>query len=121
MKVNCCKKICNTCGFTKNGTNNTLYAEAIDIIKQGVIFPCHEYLQSKTGSENTGTETLKEIKVCRGYVAYMKINRPELSLFTPIWDKLFNEIRVDELEEIYSKSELIQNHNGLRNKIYLRN
>jgi len=121
MKVNCCEKICVECGFSKKGTTETLYADSIDIMNNGSLFPCHMYLKSQTGSENTGTETLEEIKVCRGYVAYMKINRPELSLFTPIWDKLFNEIRVDELEEIYSPSELIQNHHGLRNGIYLRN
>ena len=32
-----------------------------------------------------------------------------------------NEIRLEELEDILSLDELIENHNGLKNKIYLGN
>lgn len=120
MKITSCKKICSTCALNGN-SKDTLYAETYEIINQGKIFPCHEYLKSKTGCEYFGTESLQEIKVCRGYVAYMKLNRPELAMFTTIWEYLFNKIDVSELEDILSMKELEQNHKGLRDKIYLGN
>ncbi len=63
-----CNKICKECAFN-GSTKDTLYAEFYTIMKQGILFPCHLYLKSQTGNESYGTETLKEVKVCRGYVA----------------------------------------------------
>lgn len=119
-KITVCSNICNECAFN-GSTKDTLYAEAFNIINKGIIFPCHKYLKSKTGNESYGTETLDEVKVCRGYVAfqvkYYWLQRKD----STIWNKLMNEIRLEELEDILSLDELIENHNGLKNKIYLGN
>ena len=126
-KIKPCSKICNECGFTKNGTKNTLYAEAFDIIQNGVVFPCHMYLKAHSGSESYGAENLDEVKVCRGYVAYMK--KHNLGVIET-WDSrlqyfwfqnLLNDIRDEELEDIYSPEELIEAHEGLKKMIKLGN
>lgn len=96
-------------------------------MKEGVIFPCHMYLKSKTGSESYGTETLNEIQVCRGYVAFAKkynlvsaidSNYPSR---VKLWKELLSEIKDEELDDILCLQELKDNHIGLRDKIYLGN
>lgn len=125
-KITVCSKACNECGFTKDGTTDTLCNEAFDIIKNAIIFPCHMYLKSKTGSENQGTETLDEVKVCRGYVAYMVKNYPftilasQIGQKEQIWIELASQILEDELDNICTPKELNQRHIGLRNKINMR-
>lgn len=125
-KIEVCKKICNECGFT-GATKDTLYADFYDIARNGVMFPCHKYLKSQTGNESYGTETLKTVKVCRGYVAFMKkINRiPVISSSYPrrakVWQPLLDDIKEEELQEICTLQELKDNHIGLRNDIYLGN
>ena len=125
-KISVCSKICNECGFN-GSTSDTLYAEFYNIVKQGVLFPCHMYLKSKTGNESYGTETLKEVKVCRGYVGFVKkwglisdiaSNYPHV---VPYWQPLLNEIRDDELDQILSIDQLKEKHKGLRENIYLGN
>ena len=125
-KITVCSKICNECGFN-GSTTDTLYAEFYNIVKQGTLFPCHMYLKSKTGNESYGTETLKEIKVCRGYVAFVKkwgliagiaSNYPHV---VPYWQPLLKEIRDDELDQILSLDQLKEKHKGLRENIYLGN
>lgn len=119
-KITVCNKMCNECAFN-GSTKDTLYAEAFDIINKGIIFPCHKYLKSKTGNESYGVETLDEVKVCRGYVAfqmkYYWLQRKD----SLIWNKLMNEIRLDELDEILSFNQLKEIHKGLRENIYLGN
>lgn len=125
-KIKTCNKICGECGFTKDGTTDTLYNEAYNIIENAIIFPCHMYLKSKTGSENQGTETLNEIHVCRGYVAFMvknyalRVSSSEIGAKRKIWDKLFSEIEPSELDNICSLDELENRHIGLREKINMR-
>jgi hypothetical protein len=119
--IKCCSKACIECGFTKDGTTNTLYADIHEIIKDIKVFPCHMYLKSKTGSENTGVEKLESIQVCRGYVSFMKINYPEIGLFSQAWNKLFDEIEPSELNNIRSIQELYSSHSGLRENKYLNN
>ena len=116
-----CKSICNECGFILDGTKDTLYAEAFNIIDKGIVFPCHMYLKSKTGCEYLGAETLSEIQVCRGYINYMFINHQEIAIRSSIWSKLFEEVSEDDRSNIYSPDELIDNHIGLRKRIYLGN
>lgn len=125
-KISVCSKICNECGFN-GSTTDTLYAEFYNIVKQGTLFPCHKYLKSQTGNESYGTETLKEIKVCRGYVAFVKKfgiiagiarNYPTQVKY---WQPLLKEIRDDELDQILSFSQLKNIHKGLRENIYLGN
>ena len=125
-KISVCSKICRECGFN-GSTTDTLYAEFYNIVKQGVLFPCHMYLKSKTGNESYGTETLKEIKVCRGYVAFVKkwgiiagiaSNCPQA---VPYWQPLLEEIRDEELDSILSMDQLKEKHKGLRENIYLGN
>lgn len=121
MNVKCCNKICNECGFLK-GNQNTLYAEAVEMMMEHHIFPCHLYLKAHTGSENTGAETLKDVEVCRGYVAFTKFYlNPYLGLISKGWDKLFSEIKDEEFDVIYSPKELYKNHIALREGIYLGN
>lgn len=120
--IKCCSKICKTCGFSKKGTKDTLYADIYKIIEAGVVFPCHEYLQKHTGSENTGVEKLDKIEVCRGYVAFIKkTNTIPYGLY-PHWDKLFDEVTEDDMKKVYdSDVELVKSHQGLWRKIFLRN
>lgn len=126
MKIKPCNKICDECAFN-GSTKDTLYAETFDIINNGIVFPCHMYLKSKTGYEHLGSETLDEIQVCRGYVAFMKkYNQDVIETLTAekqhIWfQDLFNEIDDDELDEILSLNKLIENHKGLKERIYLGN
>ena len=125
-KISICSKICNECGFT-GATKDTLYAEFYNIIKQGILFPCHMYLKSKTGNESYGTETLKEVKVCRGYVAFVK----KYNLISAIasnypsqvkyWKPLLEEIQEEELTNILSLDQLKDNHIALRKGVYLGN
>ena len=125
-KISVCSKICNECGFT-GATKDTLYAEFYNIIKQGILFPCHMYLKSKTGNESYGTETLKEVKVCRGYVAFVK----KYNLISAIasnypsqvkyWKPLLEEIQEEELTNILSLDQLKDNHIALRKGVYLGN
>ncbi len=125
-KIEVCKKICNECGFT-GATSDTLYADFYNILKSGIIFPCHKYLKSQTGSESYGVEKLTTIKVCRGYVAFAKkysaisavISKyPSLS---PIWKDLLNDIQDEELATILSLEQLKGHHIGLRDNIYINN
>ena len=127
LKVSPCSKICHECGFTKKGMKNTLYAEVFDIIQNGVVFPCHMYLKKHSGHESFGTENLQEIKVCRGYIAYMKKHKldvietwnTDLQYFW--FQNLLNEISDEEMEDIYSPDELIEAHEGLKKMIKLGN
>ena len=123
-KIEVCKKICNACGFT-GSTSDTLYADFYDILKRGVVFPCHKYLQSQTGSESYGVEKLTTVKVCRGYVAFVKkygvinaiaSNYPSL---VPIWKELLDDIQDEELDTILSLEQLKDHHRGIREDIYL--
>ena len=125
-KISVCSKICPECGFN-GSTTDTLYAEFYNIVKQGTLFPCHMYLKAHTGNESYGTETLKEIKVCRGYVAFVKkyglisgiaSNYPFMVRY---WQPLLNKIRDDELDDILSLDQLKEIHKGLRENIYLGN
>ena len=125
-KIEVCKKICNACGFT-GSTSDTLYADFYDILKRGVVFPCHKYLYSQTGSESYGVEKLTTVKVCRGYVAFVKkygvinaiaSNYPSL---VPVWKELLDDIQDEELDSILSLEQLKDHHKGLREDIYLNN
>ena len=125
-KIEVCKKICNECGFS-GATNDTLYADFYDILKRGVLFPCHKYLKSQTGSESYGVEKLTTVKVCRGYVAFVKkygvinaiaSNYPSL---VPVWKELLDDIQDEELDTILSLEQLKDHHRGLREDIYLNN
>ena len=125
-KIEVCKKICNECGFN-GSTTDTLYADFYDILKRGVVFPCHKYLKSQTGSESYGVEKLTTVKVCRGYVAFVKkygvisaiaSNYPSL---VPIWKELLDDIQDEELDTILSLEQLKDHHIGLREYIYLNN
>ena len=125
-KIEVCKKICNECGFT-GATSDTLYADFYDILKRGVVFPCHKYLKSQTGSESYGVEKLTTVRVCRGYVAFVKkygvinaiaSNYPSL---VPIWKELLDDIQDEELDTILSLEQLKDHHIGLREDIYLNN
>lgn len=125
-KITVCNKVCSTCGFN-GSTRDTLYADFCDILKRGAVFPCHKYLHSQTGSESYGVEKLTTVKVCRGYVAFVKkygvinmiaSNYPSL---VPVWKELLKEIRDDELDQILSFSQLKKIHKGLRENIYLGN
>ena len=120
MKITTCDKICNECAFNGN-SKDTLYAEVFDIIDKKAIFPCHKYLKSKTGYEHLGTETLDEVKVCRGYVAFIMKYYWLQTTHLRHWFDLFNEIKIEELEEILDIDELIKNHKGMRERIYLGN
>jgi hypothetical protein len=121
-----CNKICKECAFN-GSTKDTLYAEFYTIMKQGILFPCHLYLKSQTGNESYGTETLKEVKVCRGYVAFAK----KYNLISAIasnypsqvkyWIPLLKDIKIEELRDILSLEELIENHKGLNRGVYLGN
>ena len=125
-KIEVCKKICNECGFT-GATSDTLYADFYNILKRGVLFPCHKYLHSQTGSESYGVEKLTTVKVCRGYVAFVKkygvinmiaSNYPSL---VPVWKELLDDIQDEELDTILSLEQLKDHHKGLREDIYLNN
>ena len=126
LNITVCNKVCSTCGFTKDGTSNTLYADFYDIVKEGKIFPCHMYLKSKTGFENLGTETLDEIKVCRGYVAFIKKYPEFMNDWSPqirfVWESsLLSKIEPNELDNIQSLAELVKTHKGLRLGLRLDN
>lgn len=121
QRITVCSKICTECGFSKMGTTDTLYAEAIDIIDRGILFPCHMYLRAHTGDESHGTETLDEVRVCRGYVAYMKLYAPKYIIAPAHWQHLIAEITYDDLKLIWRPDDLIANHKGLREGIYLNN
>ena len=125
-KIEVCNKICNACGFT-GATSDTLYADFYNILKRGVLFPCHKYLKSQTGSESYGVEKLTTVKVCRGYVAFVKkynvinaiaSNYPSL---VPVWKELLVDIKDEELDQILSMDQLKEKHKGLRENIYLNN
>ena len=126
IKISVCNKVCNECGFN-GSTKDTLYAEFYHIVKQGTLFPCHKYLKSQTGNESYGTETLKEVKVCRGYVAFVK----KYNLISSIasnypsqvkyWKPLLEEIQDKELDSILSLDQLVKNHKALREGVYLGN
>ena len=126
LNITVCNKVCSSCGFT-GSTTDTLYADFYNILKRGVLFPCHKYLHSQTGSESYGVEKLTTVKVCRGYVAFVKkygliagiaSNYPHI---VPYWQPLLKEIKDDELDSILSMDQLKEKHKGLRENIYLGN
>lgn len=124
MKIEPCKQICKECAFNGN-TKDTLYAEAYKMLNTGTIFPCHMYLKAHTGSESYGVEKLKDIQVCRGYVAFVKKHKfyeQYQPAIRKLWDNfLLDKIDDSELDDILSLHELEQNHKGLRDYIYLGN
>lgn len=125
-KIEVCKNICNACGFS-GSTRDTLYADFYNILKRGVLFPCHKYLYSQTGSESYGVEKLTTVKVCRGYVAFVKKHNlisgiaSNYTSLVPIWKELLEEIQEEELTNILSMDQLKDNHIGLREDTYLNN
>jgi len=126
MKITICDKACSECGFTKSGTKDTLYAQTSFMLNQGTLFPCHLYLKSQTGSENRGTEKLDVVRVCRGYIAYVKKNFPVLvetwrADIQYHWFPLLDQIKHEELSDIYTPNELFNSHIHLREGIYLDN
>lgn len=126
VKLTVCSKICRECAFN-GSTKDTLYTEFYSMLKQGILFPCHMYLKSKTGNESYGTETLKDVKVCRGYVAFVK----KYNLISAIasnypsrvkyWKPLLEEIQDKELDDILSLDQLVKNNIALREGVYLGN
>ena len=119
--ITLCSKACKTCGFPKSGTTNTLYADMNDLMEIGGVFPCHEYLQSKTGCENLGTETLDEIKVCRGYVAYIFEYGPPHLRFNPALARLFIQLKISDLQQGRDPMELKKAHRALQTDTKLGN
>lgn len=119
--ISLCPKICSECGFTTDGTTDTLYAEAFDIIRMGTLFPCHMYLKSITGSESYGTEHLTDVKVCRGYVSYMYLHAPYPQYLPAIWKDLFNQLDMFDIDRIHTPESLVASHIGLREHIALNN
>ncbi len=120
MEISTCNKTCRECAF--NGSaKDSLYAETYNIIKKGIIFPCHMYLKSKSGDMSYGTEDLEEVKVCRGYVAFMKKYHDDIAIKQPHWAYLFQDIDDSELKDIISMKKLLENHKHLREGIYLGN
>jgi hypothetical protein len=77
-------------------------------------------LKAVSGDMSRGVEQLDEVRVCRGYVAFMKVNKPRHRAH-PIWAKLFNEINDGELDRICNWTELKENHQALRDGIRLGN
>ena len=99
---------------------DTRLGAKLESLKQN--FP--KYLSSPYVSQ--GTETLNEIHVCRGYVAFMAknyaftVSSSEIGAKRKIWDKLFSEIEPSELDNICSLDELENRHIGLRDKVNMR-
>lgn len=120
MEVTVCKDICDECAFNGN-SKDTLYADMFQIVLEGKVFPCHKYLKSKTGCKYLGVEQLNEVKVCRGYVAFVKKYNPHIERLNQVWKELIKDIKDDELNNILSLRELVDNHIGLRDKIFLGN
>lgn len=124
--IEVCKQPCSECGFTKDGTRNTLYAEAISMIANGTVFPCHMYLKSITGSENEGVEKLTHVKVCKGYVAFIKKNFPGIietyrETHQYVWNQdLLPQITDKDMENILTVDELIERHQALKSMTFLR-
>lgn len=119
-QITVCEKICCECAF--NGSSkDVLYAETKRVIKDKQIFPCHMYLKSKTGCEFLGTETLSTIKVCRGYVAFMKKFHEKELKDNYVWEFLLNKIEPEELNSILNLNDLVANNCHLREGVYLGN
>lgn len=88
-----CDEVCSECGFLNDSVPGVLQEELglAEIVRDGVIFPCHLQLKAVTGSENTGVEEYAahkdKFKVCRGYVESMYISGMHKN--NPIWKNLF--------------------------------
>lgn len=122
QKIKVCNKICSECGFTKDGTENTLYHETLGMMMTGVIFPCHMELKKISGDMSYGVEKMSEVKVCRGYVAFNKKNNFRLEVRrNPIWASMLAEISDEELDNICDIDELHRRHEALRNGWRLEN
>ena len=125
MRVKSCdvkKSICSECGFLKDGgTKDTLYQETFEIMENGAVFPCHKVLREATGSNSFGAETLEDVQVCRGYVAYMLKNKIMPKQKLSLWFYMLSQIDGSELENIHTKESLIANHKALREHIKLGN
>lgn len=121
QKIKPCNKICKECGFIKGGATDTLYYETHAMMNKGILFPCHMELKAVSGNESYGVEQMDEVRVCRGYVAFMKKEREFYRKFIPFWGELMDEIDDSELENIYTTQELIKNHQPLRDGVCLGN
>ena len=119
--ISCQEESCVECGFTKDGACNTLFADMIHIVQEDIIFPCHMFLKARTGSDNRGAETLSEVKVCRGYVAYRKKHNVKAKRDLDLWNKLESEIPDDELDNILGEHQLTDRHKSLKEHVYLNN
>lgn len=116
-----CNKICKECGFIKGGATDTLYAETAEMVHQGILFPCHMELKAISGDESYGVEQMDDVRVCRGYVAFMRLNYPDLANLSVVWKDMMNEITNEELAITYTTNGLIANHKPLREGIRLGN
>ena len=94
-----CEEVCHECGFLNDSQIGVLKKDLglLDIIEQGILFPCHLQLKAVTGSENTGVEEYAEkkdiFKVCRGFVEAMYIQDSEADAVQGvIWQKLFKDL-----------------------------
>ncbi len=94
-----CEEVCPECGFLNDSQVGVLKKDLglLDIIEQGILFPCHLQLKAVTGSENTGVKIYAEkkniFKVCRGFVEAMYIQDSEADAVQGvIWQKLFKDL-----------------------------
>ncbi len=112
-----CQEVCHECGFLNDSQHGVLKEDLglLDIIKDGILFPCHLQLKAVTGSENEGVEQYVEetntFKVCRGYVESMYISENGAEFAdNPIWKKLFNDVKGNINPKVMTISETIDYH-----------
>ena len=71
MKVEIRSKICSTCPWKKENAHQLKKGVIKDMLRHGVISPCHQELEKVTGSCTEGVEIYAEkaeiFKVCKGY------------------------------------------------------
>lgn len=106
-KISICNKTCIECGFLKCSKKGVLTPDFIQIANRQILFPCHMELKKVSGSENTGVEQMKDIKVCRGYIesfvkSGIKAKHEEMQ-------KLMNQIE-DVEKDIMNVTEALRYH-----------
>ena len=99
MTITVRKTVCKTCPWRKEFAHQLTIPTIEDMLKKGIISPCHQELEKYSGSTTQGVEIYAskapQFKVCRGYVeARVSSGVPAKGV---LWKHIYSEFNKGKL------------------------